>query len=81
MYELSVVLANNDANEYPTIDSVTPKGQTVTDASLGRLHAAGIAQEFHMTGRATLTVEWKKGQRYSEGGKHLLDAPGTSGSR
>ena len=44
--------------------SVTIFGRTVADTTLGRLHQVGIAQEYLMSGKARLAVEWEKGERF-----------------
>ena len=37
----------------------------VADTTLGQLQLAGLAREFHMEGRYTMTVTWKKGDQFN----------------
>lgn len=38
------------------MEAIMPDGSVITDTSLGRLHAVGLAKEFHMVGKHRQTV-------------------------
>ncbi len=64
---------NWDASKWAPVGGVNVK-----DTELGRLHQVGLAQEFHMTGTCTKTVNWCFGQRFDSEGNLLSASAGTS---
>jgi RHS repeat-associated protein len=50
------------------------------DTELGRLHVVGLAQEYHMTGSYTITVDWNSGQRFDSDTGELCASSGSSSS-
>jgi hypothetical protein len=80
-YKVEFEFHFDDRYNWDTGKGVNIVGIHVSDASLGRLHKVGIAHEFDMTGKATKTVTWEKGQRFDVRTGTLRGSGGDSDDR
>jgi uncharacterized protein RhaS with RHS repeats len=62
-YDMLLQITFEDFYNWDEGKKVAILGTTIADKDVGKLHKAGIAYEFLMTGQVTYIQKWKKGER------------------
>ena len=78
-YKLRFTYRFDDPYDWHAGLNVTIMGVTITDDLMRHLHLTGLAKEFHMVGRYTKSVTWKKEQRFDVNTGALKDSGGRGG--